>query len=103
MRRELNKIALIIFHLIALTLLFISVPLILDQIFTKSANSYNYQGYFELSSETFFAIITIIIASISWFIIVSKWIRNSQLELYLKSFFIAKSVQIPGLILLLLA
>lgn len=98
-----KRLSLIIFHVIAFTLLFISVPLILDQIFSRSIKGNNSPNYFELNFETVLAIISIVIASISWFILITKWIRKGRLEFYLKTIFFAKSVLIPGLILLLIA
>ena len=96
-----KKTALIIFHVVALMLLFISVSLVLDQIFTQGANGVNH-NYFALNFEYILAIITILIASISWMIIIMKWIRNGHLDYYLKSIFIAKSLLILGLIVLLI-
>ena len=100
---EVRDFTLIIFRVISLMLLFVSVSLLLDQVFSQSANSNNNQHSLELSLENVLALITIVVASISWLIIIVKWIRNSHLELYLISIFIAKSVLILGLILIFIS
>lgn len=100
---EVRDFVLIIFHVISLFLLFVSVSLLLDQFFSQSVNSNNNQYSFELNFENILAIISFVIASTSWLIIIVKWIRNSRLELYLTSIFIAESVLILSLILLFLA
>lgn len=90
---ERKKIALIIFHIITLLLLFVSTSLILDQILTHSE---------ALNIIIITTLISIVLASISWLIIITNWIRNSTLEFYLKSILITKSILILGLILLMI-
>jgi hypothetical protein len=97
-----KKIALIIFHVIALLLLFVSVTLLLDDIFSQSVNPNDYIDSFDISYPRLLAPIAVFVGSVSWLIIILKWIRNNQLEFYLKSIFFAKSILIPGLILLLI-
>ncbi|MEM0517352.1 hypothetical protein [Aequorivita flava] len=95
---EVNKIALIIFHVIALMLLFTSVSLLLDKTFTQGSNAKIIKGTFEFK----LSIITIFIAATSWFILVKKWIQERGLAYYLKSILFTKTILIIGLILLLL-
>jgi len=97
-----RKIALIMFHIIALLFLFISVSLILDQIFSQSLNEMDSQNYIEITIEYVFAIISIVIGFISWLMILMKWIKNGKIEFYLKTMFLSKSLIIPGLVLLLI-
>lgn len=95
---ELKKITLIIFHCISLMLLFLSISLILDQIFTRNINL----TPFKLSFEIVLALITIFIASISWLVIITEWLQKSTLEYYLKSILLAESILMPLLVLILI-
>lgn len=99
---EVKEFTLIIFHVISLMFLFVSFSLLLDQVFSQRVNSSYNRDSIELNFENVLALITIVVASISWLIIIIKWIRDSQLDLYLKSIFIAKSILILGLVLLFL-
>ena len=100
---EINKLTVIIFHLAAFIFLFISFALMLDFIFSRSVDETINEGkYFEINSTTMFSISAVLIGSISWLILILKWIKKGEMEFYLKSIFFAKSVLIIGVISLLL-
>jgi hypothetical protein len=99
--QEIKKISLIIFHLIALMLLFVSTSLLLDDIFKNGLNQTNEVDSFAINIPALLSLFTVFIGFISWLIIIIKWIRNSKLEFYLKSIFIAKTILIIGTVILL--
>ncbi|MCZ4318749.1 hypothetical protein O4H26_07090 [Aequorivita viscosa] len=99
---EVKKIGLIIFHVIALMLLFTSVSLVLEKIFTHSSNVNITKHSVEITFEFILSIITVFIAAASWFILIKKWIQEGGLEYYLKSILFTNTILIIGLVLLLL-
>jgi hypothetical protein len=99
--QEIKKISLIIFHVIALMLLFVSTTLLLDDIFKNGLDQTNEIDSFAINIPALLSLFTIFIGFISWLIILVKWIRNSKLEFYLKSIFITKTILIIGSVILL--
>jgi hypothetical protein len=98
---ENKKIAILLFHVVALILLFISVSLKLNEIFSQGTITGNIANCFEPSFESKFAQITILIALISWILMLRKWIKSKKSEFYLKTIFFTKIFLIIGLIILL--
>ena len=98
---EKKKIALIIFHVIVLLFLFVSITFLLDDIFSQNENPNDYIDSFYVSTPRIIAPFAVLLGSISWLIILIKWIRNSRLEFYMKSIFLTKTIIIIGLILLM--
>ncbi|MCG2419541.1 hypothetical protein K8089_10945 [Aequorivita sp. F47161] len=99
---EVKKIALIIFHVITVMLLFTSVSLVLDKIFTQDSTDISTEPSFENTFELVFTIATIFLAAASWYILVKKWIHDRKLAYYLKSLLFTNTIIIIGLVLLLL-
>ena len=99
--QEIKKISLIIFHVIALMFLFVSVSLLLDDIFKNGLHQTNEVDSFAINIPALLSLFTIFIGFISWLIIIVKWIRNFKLEFYLKSIFITKTILIIGTVILL--
>jgi len=98
---EKKKIGLILFHVFALMILFVSLSLVLEEIFICDENSSDILNCFEPNSNYILAIISILIGSISWIINLMKWIKKRKLEFYLKSIFLAQTLLIPGIFILL--
>ncbi len=97
---EKKKIALIIFHVIILLFLFVSITLLLDDIFSQSINQSDYIDSFHISKPRLIAPFAVLFGLISWLILLVKWIRNKRMEFYLKTIFLTKTFLITGLITL---
>jgi len=97
---EKKKIVLIIFHVIILLFLFVSITLLLDDIFTQSVSQDDYIDSFHISKPRIIAPFAILFGLISWLILLVKWIRNMRMEFYLKTIFLTKTFLILCLITL---
>ncbi|MBO3118078.1 hypothetical protein J4050_15100 [Winogradskyella sp. DF17] len=101
-KSEMKKIALILFHVLALLFMIISGFLFLTEVLEESANPRDYIDSFSLSIPRVFSTIAVLIGFLSWLTMVVNWIRKRKLDNYLKLVLFLTSLIIPGLVLLLI-
>jgi hypothetical protein len=97
-----KRIALILFHVVALLFMIISGFLFLTEVIEESANPRDYIDSFSLSIPRVLSSFAVPFGFLSWLTMVVNWIRNRKLDNYLKLILFLTSLIIPGLVLLLL-
>lgn len=102
-KSEILKIATILYHVIALGMLFTGLSLILDLIFRGiEILGIDSQNSFTATSEGIFAILASILGIIGIVLIIADWINNKRLKFYLGTTLLAESILLMGIGLLLI-